>query len=174
VTNKLIRCPILTLWATVVAERMGFDHYEALTLGWAIAGVKNPNRDTWLATFRPIAKKLQGLSHNSSNENRDIIDVHSSIPIVKTPDGVRALENGRAVRPAVVAKYLDKSFGESLETVESAMAELAQGYSPDELAVVGHALHEKFYSALHDDVEGWDTRTPLDLEAIRERAVHKG
>jgi hypothetical protein len=54
------------------------------------------------------------------------------------------------------------------------MAELAQGYSPDELAVVGHALHEKFYSALHDDVEGWDTRTPLDLEAIRERAVHKG
>jgi len=33
------RAPVLTLWATVVAERLGFDRDEALTLGRAVAGL---------------------------------------------------------------------------------------------------------------------------------------
>lgn len=32
------RAPVLTLWAAVVAERLGFDRNEALTLGKAVAG----------------------------------------------------------------------------------------------------------------------------------------
>jgi hypothetical protein len=30
---KINRAPVLTLWATVVAERLGHDHAAALTLG---------------------------------------------------------------------------------------------------------------------------------------------
>ena len=30
--------PVLTLWATVVAERLGFERNAALTLGRAVAG----------------------------------------------------------------------------------------------------------------------------------------
>ena len=33
------RAPVLTLWAVVVAERLGFSHDVALTLGKAIAGL---------------------------------------------------------------------------------------------------------------------------------------
>jgi len=33
------RGPVLTLWAAVVAEVLGFDHDEALTLGPAVAGL---------------------------------------------------------------------------------------------------------------------------------------
>jgi hypothetical protein len=33
------RAPVLTLWAAVVAEVLGFDHDEALTLGRAVAGL---------------------------------------------------------------------------------------------------------------------------------------
>ena len=33
------RAPVLTLWATVVAEVLGFEHDEALTLGRAVAGL---------------------------------------------------------------------------------------------------------------------------------------
>lgn len=32
------RAPVLTLWAAVVAECLGFDHDEALTLGKAVEG----------------------------------------------------------------------------------------------------------------------------------------
>jgi len=35
---RVNRVPVLTLWATVVAERLGFDHDVALTLGRAVAG----------------------------------------------------------------------------------------------------------------------------------------
>ena len=33
------RAPVLTLWAAVVAETLGFEHDEALTLGRAVAGL---------------------------------------------------------------------------------------------------------------------------------------
>jgi len=33
---KIDRAPVLTLWASVVAERLGFDRDEALTLGRAL------------------------------------------------------------------------------------------------------------------------------------------
>jgi hypothetical protein len=32
------RTPLLNLWAAVVAEALGFDYDEALTLGRAVAG----------------------------------------------------------------------------------------------------------------------------------------
>jgi len=33
------RAPVLTLWAAAVAEVLGFEHDEALTLGRAVAGL---------------------------------------------------------------------------------------------------------------------------------------
>lgn len=33
------RAPVLTLWAVVVAERLGFDRATALTLGQAVASL---------------------------------------------------------------------------------------------------------------------------------------
>lgn len=36
---KINRAPVLTLWATVVAERLGFHRHTSLTLGQAVAGL---------------------------------------------------------------------------------------------------------------------------------------
>jgi hypothetical protein len=36
---KINRAPVLTLWAAVVAERMGYNKGEALTLAKAVAGL---------------------------------------------------------------------------------------------------------------------------------------
>jgi len=33
------RAPVLTLWAAIVAEVLGFEHDEALTVGRAVAGL---------------------------------------------------------------------------------------------------------------------------------------
>jgi hypothetical protein len=37
-TISINRAPVLTLWTAVVAQRLGFDEDEALTLGRAVAG----------------------------------------------------------------------------------------------------------------------------------------
>jgi hypothetical protein len=36
---KINRAPVLTLWAAVVAERLGFDHDETVILGRTVAGL---------------------------------------------------------------------------------------------------------------------------------------
>ncbi len=38
-TISINRAPVLTLWAIVVARRLGFRKVEALTLGKAVAGL---------------------------------------------------------------------------------------------------------------------------------------
>jgi hypothetical protein len=38
-TLYINRAPVLTLWAALVAERLGFRRDEALTLGRAVAGL---------------------------------------------------------------------------------------------------------------------------------------
>ena len=53
------RAPVLTLWATVVAERLGYDHNCSLTLGKAVAGLNAQAKGQRLGIFekpkeRPI------------------------------------------------------------------------------------------------------------------------
>lgn len=50
---KINRAPVLTLWAVIVAERLGFDMDEALTLGRAIAGVNAYNKGVRLGLYEP-------------------------------------------------------------------------------------------------------------------------
>jgi 3-oxosteroid 1-dehydrogenase len=47
------RAPVLTLWAAVVAQRLGFDREEALTLGRAVAGPSAYSKGRALGLFHP-------------------------------------------------------------------------------------------------------------------------
>ena len=49
---KINRAPVLTLWAAVVAERLGFKRAEALTLGRAVAGLNAYAKGVALGLFR--------------------------------------------------------------------------------------------------------------------------
>ena len=51
--NKILinRAPVLTLWATIVAERLGFNHNEALSLGKALAGLNAQSKGQRLGIF---------------------------------------------------------------------------------------------------------------------------
>ena len=59
--NKILinRAPVLTLWAAVVAERLGFKHDEALSLGTALAGLNAQSKGRRLGIFKPTQKKLK-------------------------------------------------------------------------------------------------------------------
>jgi hypothetical protein len=50
-TVNINRAPVLTLWATVVAERLGYDHEAALTLGKAVAGLNAQSKGRRLGIF---------------------------------------------------------------------------------------------------------------------------
>jgi hypothetical protein len=51
-TKITINCaPVLTLWATVVAERLGYDSEAALTLGKTVAGLNAQSKGRRLGLF---------------------------------------------------------------------------------------------------------------------------
>jgi hypothetical protein len=50
---QINRAPVLTLWAAVVAERLGFTWEEALTLGRAVAGLNAYAKGKALGLFTP-------------------------------------------------------------------------------------------------------------------------
>ena len=47
------RASVLTLWAAVVAQRLGFAENEALTLGKAVVGLNARAQGRRLGTFKP-------------------------------------------------------------------------------------------------------------------------
>ncbi len=56
---KINRAPVLTLWATVVAERLGYDTETALTLGKAVAGLNSQSKGRRLGIYeeKSVEKK---------------------------------------------------------------------------------------------------------------------
>jgi len=48
---KINRAPVLTLWAAVVAERLGYNKDEALTLGKAVAGLNAQSKGRRLGIY---------------------------------------------------------------------------------------------------------------------------
>jgi hypothetical protein len=50
-TVHINHAPVLTLWAAVVADRLGYDDEAALTLGKAVAGVDAQSKGGRLGMF---------------------------------------------------------------------------------------------------------------------------
>src|SRR5216117_2146829 len=53
------RAPVLTLWAAIVAEHLGFDREEALSLGKAFAGLTAQSKGRRLGIFAPTPEALK-------------------------------------------------------------------------------------------------------------------
>ena len=167
---KINRAPVLTLWATVVAERLGFDHDEALTLGRAVAGLNAQAKGQRLGVFKPSRGSLKEARHEQTKGEFQVELLHRTIPAVITADGFRAVAKGKPSNPASVEKYLASKFGEHLEPVTQAMAAVAKSYPPQELAEAAFLLYERFRPIVPEGTEGWGAAGELDIAAIRRLA----
>ena len=73
-TISINRAPVLTLWAAVVAQRLGFDEDEALTLGKAVAGLNAQAKGRRLGIFKPHEEKPKKAREKEPGE-RFLIEV---------------------------------------------------------------------------------------------------
>jgi hypothetical protein len=89
---RVNRAPVLTLWAAVVAERLGFDRDEALTLGRAVAGFNAYSKGKSLGLFHPRpAETKRARRRLAKGRAIEVALLHRAVPARRTPDGVRAL-----------------------------------------------------------------------------------
>lgn len=166
-TVTINRAPVLTLWAAVVAERLGFEPDTALTLGKVLAGLQAQAKGRSLGIFRPpklaggAPPKKYGLGEESW------IDLCGrSVPAKNTAGGIRAVVKDQPVEPEVVRRYLEKAFGDRLDAAMKAMRQLAEVYEPDALAEAAFGLYERFRPQVAAGQRGWGQKGALDLDQI--------
>ena len=164
---QINRAPVLTLWAVVVAERLGFNHGEALSLGKALAGLNAQSKGRRLGIFKPTPKELKKVRERERGEEFRVDLLGRALPAVNTDEGVRAVVKSKPIEPETVERYLESKFGEALPEVRKVLMELANAFDPDELAQQGFSLYEQFRPQIPEGVSGWGAKGELDLGRIR-------
>jgi hypothetical protein len=147
------RAPVLTLWAAVVAGRLGRPPDTALTLGRAVAG----------SAARVKARSI-GREERKSDTPR-LREEHVTAPVfllgktvrlLPNADGeLRAADGDQPNDPSAVERYLAKAFGDHLAEVQAAMEALAARHDPAELNRIGFRLYERFRPEVPPGNEGW-------------------
>jgi hypothetical protein len=168
---KINRAPVLTLWAAVVAERLGYDWDEALTFGKGVAGLNAQSKGRRLGIYDEKKEEDKKPRKQETHEKPGFVELLGrGVPAVKTAKGLRAIIKGEQIDPQGVERYLQQKFGEALEDTRAAMQELAGSIPRGKLAQIGFALYEKFRPDIPDGTQGWGAKGELDLSTIRSLA----
>jgi hypothetical protein len=167
------RAPVLTLWATSVAERLGFDEDEALSLGKAVAGLNAQSKGQRLGIYKPVSQEVKKARAQTRGEEFFVEICGREVPAINTPDGVRAVIKNQPIESKGAERYLESKFGESLGTARAAMRDLAKAFRPEQLSKDAFSLYEQFRPAIPEGVTGWGAKGKLDIDRIRSLAQGK-
>lgn len=169
---KVNRAPVLTLWAAVVAERLGHDQDAAITLGRAVAGssarVKAKVIGIAEDTHEGGDLRDEARKQGESKQRRKVVHLLGrDVPVVEEKGALRALDHDKPASPKAAAGYVERALGEDLAAVRQAMEELAASMEPEELNRVGFRLYEHFRPEVPAGAKGWGAKGVLDLGKIR-------
>jgi len=171
---RVNRAPVLTLWAAVVAERLGFERDEALTMGRVVAGLNAYAKGKSLGIFKPAPERVRQERKRLQAGKAMHVDVlHCAVPVVRTREGLRAVSKDKPVSPESVQRYLEGKFGEALPAVEAAMRALSRSLPAKALADRAYELYELFRPAVPAGTRGWGAAGVLDIARIRGAASER-
>src|SRR5437016_10385534 len=111
-TVSINRAPVLTLWAAVVAQRLGFDEDEAMSLGKAVAGLNAQSKGRRLGIFKPHEEKAKDAREKEPGERFRVEVCGRAVPAVNTDEGVRAVRGRHPGDPDGVRNYLEEKCGD--------------------------------------------------------------
>lgn len=161
---RVNRAPVLTLWAAVVAERLGHPRETAFSLASAVAGT----------AARAKARRL-GIEEEGEDRparprpGRAVHLLGRDVRVVAAEAGLLAADGeGRPAPAAPVQAYVARAFGNRLEEVRGAMEDLAALLPPEELNRIGFRLYESFRPEVPEETRGWGAKGELHLGRIRD------
>ena len=169
-TIRIDRAPVLTLWASVVAERLGWPHDTALTLGRAVADMTAEAKGVRLGMYvQPEDRQREPAPSPPAAVTGTIRDVSllgRIVHVAQTAEGPRAISKNALVKPDAVERYLRGKFGSQLCAALSAMERLAGTMSTDTLNDEAIRLYEHFRPDVPSGKPDWDAKGVLDLDLI--------
>ena len=169
-TLRINRAPVLTLWASVVAEQLGLPHDTALTAGQAVAGMTAHAKGVRLGIYaQPVdtgTKSAPPMPEGATSDAKEFLLLGRIVHIAVTKDGPRAISKGEIGKAEAVEKYLRSKFGDQLDAARSAMEALAATVPPKELNANAFHLYEQFRPEVPPDEKGWGAKGVLELNRI--------
>jgi len=174
-TLQINRAPVFTLWAAIVAERLGHERGEALSLGKAVAGLNAQAKGQRLGIYEPAkpATKAHPEPAGKRPTGQVVALMGRHVPVTKTPQGIRATSKDKPIDAAAVEKYLEQKFGDALGDVTVVLTALAKSRKPADLEHGAYPLYERFRPAIPEGTKGWGAKGALDLDLIRNLASEK-
>ena len=162
------RAPVLTLWGAVVAERLGFDWDEALSLGKAVSGLNAQTKGRMLGIYHPAKTPHGGPPKKVGLGEEFWVEICGRpVPAKNTDKGVRAVVKDKPVEADKARVYVEGKFGEDLDAVRAAMQELANSLEPGALAECAYSMYERFRPEIPKGKRGWGAKGELSLDLIR-------
>lgn len=138
-TFLINRSPIKTLWGTVVARKMfSISLEEALTFGSAYASDTARAKGISLGIFTD--KPSEGGDNKEDTQSFPLMN--EIVKANQTPNGLRAIGNGKELDPSYIWNLLTKKLGEDLPFVLKQMEEAAEKAGDDlEATAYGYYMH---------------------------------
>jgi len=166
------RAPVFTLWGAVVAQRLGYEWDEALTLGKVMAGLQAQTKGRMLGIYKAPKKGPEGGPPKKVGLGEDfwVQLCGRGVPVKETEEGIRAVIKDKPQDPAKVQKYLEGKFGDDLDRVREAMEDLADALESEDLDDMAYGLYEDFRPKIAAGKRGWGQKGALDLDLIRSLA----
>ncbi|BGP37178.1 hypothetical protein JCM10450v2_001084 [Rhodotorula kratochvilovae] len=152
------RAPVMTAWACVVAERLGFRRQEALSIAHVFTDLNATSKGVSLGIMSADAAKIE------VGPSQPFVEILGRrVPVLSTQTGEwRAISKGQVADPAKAFAYVRGAFRQQLGAVVGAMRLLADSLSPKELNEKGYGLYLDFRPA----VDGWGKKAELKMSTI--------
>ncbi|KAI9574735.1 hypothetical protein HD554DRAFT_93210 [Boletus coccyginus] len=154
------RAPLMTAWATIVAERLGFEREEALSIGSVYMEMNAVAKGVSLGIIDQSRKKeIEPISGGQ----QPYVDLMGRRPLYRTQlSKWRALVNGTPANPSTAFSYISRAFRQTTPYIIGALRLLARSYPPQELNKTGFSLYADF----RPTVCGWGERGEVRCERI--------
>ncbi len=167
---KINRAPVLTLWAAVVAVRMGYKRDEALTFGKAVAGLNAQSKGRRLGIYQEKKEEEKQTARKKETSVEFVELLGRGFPALITSKGLRAAIKGEEIDPESVERYLKQKFGEDFDEARSTLESLAKSFTRKQLESQAYDLYEKFRPEIPEGKKGWGAKGELDLDYLRSLA----
>ncbi|KAK0206458.1 hypothetical protein DFS33DRAFT_1255799 [Desarmillaria ectypa] len=164
------RAPLMTAWAMIVAERLGFQREEALSIASVYTEMNALSKGVSLGIYKDGKQKGLDAIKGGSQPYVELMG-RRRVPISQTfPSPLyqsqsnqwRALLNSKPAQPSPPFSYISRSFRQTTPHIIGALRLLAESFAPKELNKKGWALYAEF----RPSVNGWGERSEVKCETI--------
>ncbi|KAJ3987298.1 hypothetical protein F5890DRAFT_1472383 [Lentinula detonsa] len=154
------RAPLMTAWATVVAERIGFQREEALSIASSYTEMNALSKGVSLGIYKD--GKQKGLEAVKGG-TQPYVDLMGRRPLYQIrSDRWRALHNGSPTKPSTAYSYISSSLRQTMPYIIGALRLLANSFTAQEINQKAWGLYIQFRPA----GEGWGERSEVRCSTI--------